>query len=156
MALITRLLVAVFALALASAATGVAGAGTLSNPPSSVDQYVEILPTGDGNSTPGNKTTPLSHQAAGALSHVDKSTANALRTVAASSNYGAPPVTKPTMSADTGVSSNVPNASFAGSLKEVGGLLFSGGSRLLGLLLGLAAISLAVAIMTRRKNRSDS
>jgi len=148
-------LVAALVLALAFLTAGVAGAATLSDPPSSVDQYVEVVPTGDGNATPGDKTTPLSRGSARALETVDQSVAAALKKVATSSALGAPEA-KLAPKGSTRVSAKLPEASFIGSLKEAGGSLLSGGGRLLGLLVGLAVISLATAAFARRKNRSAS
>jgi len=152
--LIARLSVAVLVFALASSAAGGAGAATLSNPPSAVDQYVEILPSGDGSANPGNTITPLSHYASRALAATDRSTAAALREVATSSAFGAPKALA--LSKGARESSALPAASFAGSLKEVGESLLGGGGGLLGLLLGLAVISVAAAVMARRKNRPAS
>jgi hypothetical protein len=77
---------------------------------------------------------------------VNRPLAAALKKVATSSAYGAPEEKlAPTGSAL--VSPGLPNASFAGSLKEMGGSLLGGGSRLLGLLVGLAVISVATAVI---------
>jgi len=132
---------------------GVAGAATLSDTPSSVDQYVEVVPTGDGNATPGDKTTPLSRGSARALEAANRPVAAALREVATSSVFGAPEK-KLASAGSAQVNPKLPNASFAGSLKEMGGSLLSGGGRTLGLLVGLVIISVATAVMARRKNRS--
>jgi len=150
-------LVVASVLALASLAAGAAGAATLSDPPSSVDQYVEVVPTGDGNASPRDKTTPLSRSSARALATTDKPTAAALKKVATSSLFGAPDkklTSKAGTTAGTQVSAELPSASFAGSLKETIGSLLSGGGRPLGLLVGLVIISVATAVMARRKNRS--
>lgn len=133
----------------------VAGAATLSDTPSSVDQYVEVVPTGDGNATPWDRTTPLSRGSARALEATDTPAAAALKKVATSSLFGAPE-TKLAPTGSAQVSSTLPNASFAGSLREMGGSLLSGGGRPLGLLVGLVIISVATAVMARRKNRSAS
>ena len=148
-----RVLVAAFVFALVPLTAGVAGAATLSDTPSSVDQYVEVVPAGDGNATPGDKTTPLSRGSARALEAANRPVAAALREVATSSVFGAPEM-KLAPTGSTRVSPTLPNASLAGSLKETGGSLLSGGGRPLGLLVGLVIISVATAGMARRKNRS--
>lgn len=58
----------------------------------------------------------------------------------------------PTRSAQ--VSPRLPDASFAGSLKEMGGSLLGGGGRPLGLLVGLAVISMAAVVTAKKKSRS--
>ena len=150
-----RLLVAALVLALASLTAGVAGAATLSDTPSAADQYVEVVPTGDGNATPTprDKTTPLSRGSAQALEATDKPAAAALKKVATSSAFGASKA-KLVLPKSAQASPKLPNASFAGSLKEMGGSLLSGGGRPLGLLVGLVIISVAAAVMARKKNRS--
>jgi hypothetical protein len=153
--LIARLSVAVLVFALAFSAAGVAGAATLSNPPSAVDQYVEILPSGDGSATPGKTTTPLSHDASHALAATDRSTAAALREVATSSAFGAPEA-KLALPKSARASSALPSASFVGSLKEMGSSILGGGGSAIGLLAGLAVIAAAVALMARRKNSPTS
>ena len=156
MTLIARLSVAVLVFALASSAAGGAGAATLSNPPSAVDQYVEILPSGDGSANPGNTTTPLSHYASRALAAMtDRSTAAALRELATSSAFGAPEA-KLALTKSARVSSALPGASFAGSLKEMGSSILGGGGSAIGLLAGLMVITAGVALMARRKNRPTS
>ena len=155
MTLIARLSVAVLVFALASSAAGGAGAATLSNPPSAVDQYVEILPSGDGSANPGNTITPLSHYASRALAATDRSTAAALREVATSSAFGAPEA-KLALPKSARATSALPGASFAGSLKEMGSSLLGGGGSAIGLLAGLAVIAAAVALMARRKNSPTS
>jgi len=160
-----RLLVAALVLALASLTAGVAGAATLSDTPSAADQYVEVVPTGDGNATPTprDKTTPLSRGSAQALEATDKPAAAALKKVATSSAFGASKAklvlpksaqASPKLPNASFSSPKLPNASFAGSLKEMGGSLLSGGGRPLGLLVGLVIISVAAAVMARKKNRS--
>ena len=167
MTLAARVLVASFVLALASLAAGAVGAATLSDTPSDADQYVEVVPTGDGNATPTprDKTTPLSRGSAQALEATDKPAAAALKKVATSSAFGAPETklvlpksaqASPKLPNASFSSPKLPNASFAGSLKEMGGSLLSGGGRPLGLLVGLAFISAAAAVMARKKNRSAS
>jgi hypothetical protein len=132
---------------------GVAGAATLSDTPSAVDQYVEFVPTGGGKATPGDRTTPLSRGSARAIETVNRPLAAALKKVATSSAYGAPEAKlAPTGSAQ--VSPGLPDASFAGSLKEMGGSLLGGEGRSLGLLVGLAVISVAAVVIARKKNRS--
>jgi hypothetical protein len=144
-------LAAAIVLALASLTAGVAGAATLSTP-SAVDQYVEKVPTGDGNATRGHKPTPLSRRSARALETVNRPVAAALREVATSSAFGATDAKlAPTGRAQ--VSPTLPDASFAGSLKEMCGSLLGGGGRLLGLLVGLAVISVAAAVIARKKYR---
>ena len=150
---LARVLVAALVLALASLTAGVAGAATLSNIPSAVDQYVEFVPTGNGNGTPGDKTTPLSRGSARALETVNRPLAAAFREVATSSTFGAS-VAKVVPTGSARVSFTLPDASFAGSLKEMGGSLLGGGGGPLGLLVGLAVISVAAAVIARKKNRS--
>jgi hypothetical protein len=146
-------LVAALVLALASLTAGAAGAATLSDTPSAVDQYVEIVPTGNGNATPGVKSTPLLRGAARTLDAAGGPVAAALREVATSPAFGAPEAkVVPTGSARA--SFTLPDASFAGSLKEMGGSLLGGGGDSLGLLVGLAVISVAAAVIARKKNRS--
>jgi|GEM_PF-3368509 len=148
-----RLLVAALVLALASLTAGAAGAATLSDTPSAVDQYVEFVPTGNGNATPGDRTTPLSRGSARALETVNRPLAAALREVATSSAFGAPEAKlAPTGSAR--VSPTLPGASFAASLKEMCESLLGGGRRSLGLLVGLAIISVAAALIARNKGLS--
>jgi hypothetical protein len=146
-------LLAALVLALASLAAGTAGAATLGDIPSSVDQYVEIVPTGSGKVTPKKKTTPLPPNSAQALKTTDKSTAAALTEVATSSVFGAPDK-KLAPKAHVQVSAELPNASFAGSLKETAGSLFSGGGRPLALLIGLVVITAAAVVTAAKKNRS--
>ena len=67
--------------------------------------------------------------------------------------FGAPDK-KLTPQAGTQASPELPSASFAGSLKETVGSLLSGGGRPLVLLIGLTLISVAAAVMARKKNRS--
>ena len=151
---LARVLVAALVLALASLTAGVAGAATLSNIPSAADQYVEIVPTGNGNATPGDKTTPLSRGSARALETVvNRPLAAALSEVATAPAFGAP-VAKVVPTGSARASFTLPDASFAGSLKEMGGSLLGGGGGSLGLLVGLAVISVAAAVIARKKNRS--
>ena len=61
---------------------------------SAVNQYVEMLPTGDGAVAPGGVATapvPLTATARQALRSVGRRTAAELQTVATSPAYGAPP-----------------------------------------------------------------
>jgi hypothetical protein len=146
-------LVAASVLALASLTASVAGAATLSDTPSAVDQYVEMVPTGNGKATTKNKTTPLPRDSTRALETVDRPVAAALREVATSSVYGAPETKLPS-TGSAQVSATLPRASFEGSVKEMGGSLLSGEGRPLGLLVGLGFVSVAAAVIARKKNRS--
>ena len=112
-----------------------------------------MVPTANGNSTPGHKSTPLSRRSARALKAVNSSVAAALKKVATSSEFGAPD-TKFASNGHTQVSSTIPEASFAGSLKALGRSLLGGGGRPLGLLLGLAVISVAAAAVARNRGLS--
>lgn len=112
------------------------------------------MPTGDGNATPRSKTTPLPRSSAQALDTTDAATAGALETVATSSDFGAPDNKLGAKKARRADSPKLPEASFAGSLREIGGSLFGGEGRLTELLVGLAVISLAAAAFARRKSRS--
>jgi hypothetical protein len=133
---------------------GAAGAATTSTSdiPSAVDQYVEISPAANGKATLANVTTPLSQGAARALETVNRPVAAALTEVATSSAFGAPS-TKLARLASTG-SARVSSASFVGSLEEMGRSILGGGDRLLGVLVGLVVISVAAAVIARKKNRS--
>jgi len=152
---LARVLVAAVVFVLASLTAGVAGAATLSDTPSAVDQYVEFVPTGNGNATPKDKTTPLSRRSARALATANRAVAAALKKVATSSAFGAPE-TKLASTGNAGMSPGIPDASFAGSLKEMCGSLAGGGGRPLGLLVGLAVISAAAAVVARKRKRSAS
>ena len=158
MTLAARVFVAALVFALASLTAGIAGAATLSDTPSAVDQYVEVVPTGNGKATPKDKTTPLSRDSTQALKTTEKPVAAALKKVATSSIFGAPEAKLApkgsTRVSLTRVSPTLPNASFAGSLIVTGESLLGGGGRPLGLLVGLVIISAAAAVMARKKNRS--
>jgi hypothetical protein len=146
--------------ALAFPAAGAASAAILSDTPSSVDQYVESVPTANGKATHKATTTPRSRKSAQALEAVHHPVAAALKTVATSSVFGAPDkklvVKKHAPTGRAGAGITLPSASFLGSLKETGGSLLSGGGRLLGLLAGLALISVGAALLAGKKNRSAS
>ena len=86
-----RVFVVALVFALVPLAAGTAGATTLSDPPSSVSQYIEIPPSAGGKI--GNKAAPLSQVSARALSATGNSAASALRDVATSTALGAPNAT---------------------------------------------------------------
>jgi hypothetical protein len=86
----------------AALATALAAPAFAQEPPpdpgsSAVDQYVELVPTGRGPKSPGvekERKTPLAPKAKRALDKTPKATADALTTVATSSDYGAPVVSE--------------------------------------------------------------
>jgi hypothetical protein len=153
--LAARIFVTAFVIALVPLATGTAGAATLSDPPSAVSQYIEYPPTGDGNTTLGNKKTSLSQSSARALETANRSAAAALRDAATSMALGAPK-TDLVLSSSARTGLKPTDTSFAGSLKEMGASLFGDGGRVLGLLAGLAVISAAATLSAGRKRRSTS
>ena len=146
-----RVFVAVFVLTLFPLAAGAAGAATLSDPPSAVSQYIEIPPTAGGNTS--GKAAPLSRVSARALSATSKSVGSALRDVATSTALGAP---NTTLSLPNSARISPKDASFVGSMKEMGSSILGGGGSAIGLLAGLAVIAAAVALMARRKNSPTS
>ena len=146
-----RVFVVALVFALVPLAAGTAGATTLSDPPSSVSQYIEIPPSAGGKI--GNKAAPLSQVSARALSATGNSAASALRDVATSTALGAP---NATLSLSKSGRISPKDASFVGSLKEMGSSVLGGGGSALGLLAGLTIIAAGVASMARRKNRPTS
>lgn len=131
---------------------GVAGAAS-SSTPSGVDQYVEQVPTADGHAPAKDRSTPLAKGSVRALERASGPVAAALKEVSTSSAYGAP-TTKAVYSASARVPANVRGASFAGSLEEMGSSVVSGGP--LGLLIGLSAITVGIALVARKRRRSSS
>jgi hypothetical protein len=90
-------------------ADGVCAQDGLPAPSSSaVSQYAELVPTGKGATAPGLRraqTSTLSPTARAALNDISPAAANALRTIATSSDYGAPATRLDTTPKSSGESS---------------------------------------------------
>lgn len=128
---------------------------------SSVSQYVELVPAAGGPIAPGVETerrTPLQPKAQRALDDASSSVADALATVATSSNYGAP--RKPRPGAAEGALRDAPSPTEEPTLDQA---LLSittaatspGDTRMIALLLVLVAVTVgAAALGVRTRLRS--
>jgi hypothetical protein len=116
---------------------------------SAVQQYVEDVPTANGQSTPGATKPapqPLSPAARIALRRLTPATAGALRTIATSPAYGAPKIGASNAGATHPSSS--PGGSLGSSVDAIG---TASDAPLLGLLVVLIATSIgAVGLAVRR------
>jgi hypothetical protein len=123
---------------------------------SSVAQYVELIPTASGPKAPGvekERRVPLSPEAKRALDRAPKQTAVSLLTVATSSTYGAPPRLA---RASAGIVRNTRAAtrspSRSGSLEAIAAAAApAGDTRMISLLLILAAVTVAAAAISLRR-----
>ncbi len=126
-------------------------------PPSSVFQYVELVPEASGAKAPGlgkETTTPLPPKAKGALEGVDPETAAALEQVATSSNYGAPANPEPpktTRLAPPPTDASVEKA-LAGTVSAVSS---TRDRQLVGMLLALLGVTAGAAVLAARRARSS-
>lgn len=124
---------------------------------SSVDQYVELVPTAAGPKAPGvekERRLPLSPKATRALDGVPKATAVALRNVATSSTYGAPSrlggvasgrIVREARTTARSPSGNQSVEALAAAVAP------AGDTRVLALLLTLAAVTVAAAALSLRR-----
>jgi hypothetical protein len=149
------------ALVLAAASLGlVATAGAQTDPPpSSVDQYVEMVPTAEGPTAPGTgkrKNAQLPKAGKDALTTVSPEIAGALEEIATSSSYGAPALPQSSAGSDSQAPvrepDTVPETSVESTLASAGAVAVASVSdaRLMALLLAvfvttLGAVALAIA-----------
>jgi hypothetical protein len=125
---------------------------------SAVDQYVELVPTGSGPKSPGvekERKTPLAPKAKRALDKTTKATADALSTIATSSNYGAP---TPGLGAAAGVPSDAPSPTQQPSLDRTIQATAAAAApvddaRMIVLLVALLATAVAGGVLAARRRR---
>jgi hypothetical protein len=123
---------------------------------SSVEQYVELLPTSSGPVAPGvgkAERIPIPLAARHALEKTSKSTAAALLTVATSSTYGAPPTPeRAASSAARNALASIEGPSRERSVRAIAAAAAPDGAvRMLGLILILAAATVAGATFSLRR-----
>jgi hypothetical protein len=128
---------------------------------SAVDQYVELVPTGSGPKSPGvekERKTPLAPKAKRALDKTPKTTADALTTVATSSDYGAPAPFKPGLGLSVGVPTDAPSPAQQPSLDRTLQATAAAAApvddaRMIVLLVALLAIAVAGGVLGARRRR---
>jgi hypothetical protein len=125
---------------------------------SSVDQYVELIPTATGPKAPGvekERRLSLSPEAMRALDGVSNTTAVALSNVATSSTYGAPSrlgsgasgrIVRDTRTTVRSPSGNQSVGAIAAAVAP------AGDTRMIALLLTLAAVTVAAAALSLRRH----
>ena len=117
-----------------------------------MQQYVEDVPTANGQSTPGVTKTaaqPLSPAALSALRRSTPAIATALRTIATSPAYGAPTI------GASNAGATDPSSSLGGSLGSTADAIGTASDApLLGLLVVLIATSLGAAGLAVRRGRA--
>ena len=149
-----RLVVAVgICSAAALSAVSLAGGQPPAQPgASAVQQYVEDVPTANGQSTPGvtkPAAQPLSPAALSALRRSTPATASALRTIATSPAYGAPKI------GASNAGATHPSSSLGGSLGSTADAIGTASDApLLGLLVVLIATSLGAVGLAVRRGRA--
>lgn len=123
---------------------------------SSVDQYVELIPTATGPKAPGvekERRLPLSPKATRALDGVPRATAVALRNVATSSTYGAPSKLGSSASGpivrDTRTTARSPSRNQ--SVEALAAAVAPADTRVIALLLILVAVTVAAATLSLRR-----
>jgi hypothetical protein len=136
-----------------------AGGAALPRPgASSVAQYVELIPTATGPKAPGvdkERRLPLSPEAKRALDGAPKATAESLLAVATSSTYGAPSSLGSAASGrivrDARPATRSPSRSI--SLEAIATAVApTGDTRMIALLLILAAVTVAGAALSLRRH----
>jgi hypothetical protein len=149
-------LVALLATTLAEAAP--ARAATPRPGASSVAQYVELVPTAAGPKAPGvekERRLPLSPAAKRALEGAPKATAVALLTVATSSTYGAPSRLRTGASGRIARDTRATTQSPAGNRESLEAIAAAvapaGDTRMIGLLVILAATTVAAGALSLRR-----
>ena len=150
-----RLVVAVgICSAAALSAVSLAGGQPPAQPgASAVQQYIEDMPTANGQSAPGatKPAQPLSPAARRALRRLPPATAGALRTIATSPAYGVP-----TIGASSAGATH-PSSSLGGSLGGTADAIGTASDApLLGLLVVLFATSVCAAGLAARRGRARS
>lgn len=122
---------------------------------SSVDQYVELIPTAAGPKAPGveeERRLSLSPEAMRALDGVPKGTAAALVNVATSSTYGAPSRLGSGASGRIVRDTRTAPPSGNKSVEAIAAAVApAGDTRMIALLLTLAAVTVAAATLSLRR-----
>jgi hypothetical protein len=153
---LTSVLPLVGAVGIGSAAALLAASLAFAQPPaqsgaSAAQQYVEDVPTANGQSTTGATkpaVQPLSPVARSALRRLPRATAGALATIATSPAYGAPTIGASTGGAIRGSSQGGALASTADAIGA------ASDGRLLGLLVVLVMTSIGAAGLAVRRGRT--